>query len=71
MRSMMGPRRTGAGIVDGPWNNFGQSYVGLNFDRGDALAMGDGKALQSSTSTIGKRSRNGASKINTHKGEDN
>ena len=74
--SLLQPQRgrtTGAGIVDGPWNNFGQPYVGLNFDRRDALAIGDGKALQSSTtstSTIGKRSRNGASKI-TRRGEEN
>ena len=74
--SLLQPQRgrtTGAGIVDGPWNNFGQPYVGLNFDRRDTLAIGDGKALQSSTtstSTIGKRSRNGASKI-TRRGEEN
>jgi len=61
---------TGAGIVDGPWNNFGHS---TRFNAGKRESHvdvnEDGKYLDDSaatTSTIGKRSRNGTSR-NTRK----
>ena len=56
---------SGAGIVDGPWNNFGMPAAGFRFERRDSevSAAVDTRDLQSSTastSTVGKRSRNSA-----------
>lgn len=51
-------KTSGAGIVDGPWNHFGKTVAGF-----DISVAGDTRELQSSTastSTVGKRSRNGA-----------
>lgn len=55
-------KTSGAGIVDGPWNNFGKTAAGFRFES-EINVAGDTKDLQSSTastSTVGKRSRNGA-----------
>jgi hypothetical protein len=58
-------KTSGAGIVDGPWNNFGKSAAGFHFEKMDSEVdvAGDTRDLQSSTastSTVGKRSRSGA-----------
>ena len=60
-------KTSGAGILDGPWNNFGKPAAGFSFERRDSEVniAGDTKELQSSTtstSTVRKRSRNGASR---------
>ncbi len=72
--SLLQPQKgkiTGAGIVDGPWNNFG--HYSMRFNVGKRESRVDvnevGKYLDDSTattSTIGKRSRNGTSR-NTRK----
>lgn len=52
---------TGAGIVDGPWNNFGRPE--FTFERRESIASTDDRMKSESsiatTSTVGKRSRNG------------
>lgn len=58
---------SGAGIEDGPWNNFGHPSTGFNLDKKESRldASEDAKNLDNSaatTSTIGKRSRNGTSR---------
>lgn len=58
-------KTSGAGIIDGPWNNFGKPAAGFRCERRDSEAhvAGDTRDLQSSTasaSTVGKRSRTSA-----------